>query len=383
MSQISAATTMCELEAEYAAIIDELEGDEAGKARANAYLAGTKAAHHGTPAIWKLPPCVLDAATMAALREDAETLGSIMDKVTRAFRQRGDVRTWFGMSEGLERLACLDTGYELQVPLARADVSMGRDGSYALRAVSCEGYSGMVCADEVSHATRLTLSYHTFSERHAGLGSFELSAAWTRTLIDLYHGWYGPGFPDTNPGDDYTYGDETMSLAIVDYAESIDLDDVEHFVAHMRDRGVHARFADVRDLRLVEVKPGRVRLMDNDGPIACVWRRASAAELMARPCEGTEALIHAAEQNIACVVGSFRVAPCCEPEFLTLLTSELAPELLDARELAFVRNHVGAAQEGEGGVRLSLYIMAGELAGIRARTLTPEGAINKACFYVA
>ena len=329
------------LEDEYVSIIRELGGDRPGRERGDAYLAGTHALYHGEPTPWALTPKVFDAPTMALLRESAETMGTIMDKLTRAFRTNAAVRDQFALDPAFARLCCLDTGYEQQIPLARVDIFLNEEtGDFQFCELNTDGSAGMVTVDEVTRALRLTPSFQRFEEAHPGLESFDVCDAWVDALIDTYKGWYGPGFPDTNPGDDYTYGDETMSLAIVDFKESIDADDVEHFVALFRDRGVHARFSDVRDLRVEEVRPGRFRLVDDDGPIACVWRRAVTGELWEKACEGQAALIRAAEQNIACVIGGFRTWPCATKTSFAVLWSDAMKDVLTGEELEFVHAHV-------------------------------------------
>lgn len=66
----------------------------------------------------------------------------------------------------------------------------------------------------------------------------------------------------------------------------------------MRQRGVVARFADVRDLRIGEDESGARRLCDAAGPIDCVWRRAVTGELWDKPCDGRSALIEAAQKDL-------------------------------------------------------------------------------------
>ena len=329
------------LEDEFNAIVRKLDGDKGGRERADAYLAGTHALYHGAPTPWALTPKVFDAATTKLLRESAETMGSIMDKLTHAFRNNDAVRNQFALDPAFARLCCLDTGYEQQIPLARVDIFLNEEtGEFQFCELNTDGSAGMVTTDEVTRAVRLTPSFREFEQAHPNLKSYDICNAWADALIETYKGWYGPGFPDTNPGEDYTYGDETMSLAIVDYKESIDEDDVAHFVSLFRDRGVHARFADIRDLRIEEVKPGRLRLVDADGPIACVWRRAVTGELWEKQCEGRDALIRAAEQNIACVIGGFRTWPCATKTVFAVLWSDAMADVLTPAEIEFVHARV-------------------------------------------
>lgn len=130
------------------------------------------------------------------------------------------------------------------------------------------------------------------------------------------------------------------SVAIVDYSESIDLEDAAHFVDLMRRRGVAARFADVRDLRIAEDESGARRLCDAVGPIDCVWRRAVTGELWDKPCDGRSALIEAAQEGLACIVGGFRTWPCATKTVFAFLWSRAGQSLLSPEEQSFVREHV-------------------------------------------
>lgn len=329
------------LEDEYERIVRDMGGDVEGRRRGDERLRGSHALYHGEPAPWALTPKIFDKPTIDYLRSSAETMGAIMDKVTRAFRSNDAIRSQFALDPALERLCCLDTGYEQQIPLARVDIFLDEDtGAFQFCELNTDGSAGMVCTDEITRTVRHTPSFREFEANHPGIETFDICEAWVDALLETYRSWSGPGFPDNKPGDDYTYGDETMSLAIVDFAESIDAEDVEHFCALFRERGVHARFADVRDLRLIEVKPGRLRLVDADGPIACVWRRAVTGELMDKPCEGADALIRAAESNVACVIGGFRTWPCATKTVFSVLWSDAAREVLTEEELAYVHEHV-------------------------------------------
>ena len=314
----------------------------AGRRRATDYLSGTHALLDGCATPWALTPKIFDDATCDLLRDAAETMGSIMDKVTRAFRDDAALRERFGLDPELARLCCLGTGYGQEIPLARVDIFLDEQaGDYTFCELNTDGSAGMVTTDEVTRAIRLTPAFREFERRHPSVRSYDVCEAWADALLECYGSWSGPGLSGSEPGDGYTYGDETMSLAIVDFRESLlSLDDVEHFVQVFADRGVHARFADVRDLRLEEVKPGRVRLVDDDGPIACVWRRAVTGELFDRPGPGADALREAVERNIVCMIGGYRTWPMATKTAFAVLCSDAAQDILDADELAFVQAHV-------------------------------------------
>ena len=100
------------------------------------------------------------------------------------------------------------------------------------------------------------------------------------------------------------------------------------------------RFADVRDLRIGEDESGARRLCDAAGPIDCVWRRAVTGELWDKPCDGRSALIEAAQEGLACIVGGFRTWPCATKTVFAFLWSRAGQSLLSPEEQSFVREHV-------------------------------------------
>ena len=131
------------------------------------------------------------------------------------------------------------------------------------------------------------------------------------------------------------------SVAIIDYSESIDLEDAAHFVDLMRRVGCsRIAFADVRDLRIGKDESGARRLCDAVGPIDCVWRRAVTGELWDKPCDGRSALIEAAQEGLACIVGGFRTWPCATKTVFAFLWSRAGQSLLSPEEQSFVREHV-------------------------------------------
>lgn len=318
------------LEDEFNQIVRARDGDASGRARGDSYLAGTHALYHGDPTPWALTPKVFDAPTVELLRDAAETMGAIMDKLTRAFHTSPTIRAQFALDAGLEQLCLLDMGYEQQIPLARVDVFLNEEtGAYQFCELNTDGSAGMVVSDEIAHAIRLSPSFAQFEAAHPGLWSPDICGSWVDALLETYRGWSGA-----------SAADKPLDLAIVDFAESIDEEDVRHFVELLRARGVNARFADVRDLRVEEALPGQARLADAAGPLDCVWRRAVTGELWGKPCAGRGALVRAVGENLACVIGGFRTWPCATKTVFAVLWSDAAAEVFTPDELRFVQEHV-------------------------------------------
>lgn len=198
--------------------------------------------------------------------------------------------------------------------------------------------------DAVCQAVQMTPSFEEFASDHPGFWQYDLCGSWIDALFDTYAEWelaQPRRTEDSARSDDGVCVDEGLyapqskiypaSVAIVDYSESIDLEDAAHFVDLMRQRGVVARFADVRDLRIGKGESGARRLCDAAGPIDCVWRRAVTGELWDKPCDGRSALIEAAQEGLACIVGGFRTWPCATKTVFAFLWSRAGQSLLSLR----------------------------------------------------
>lgn len=331
------------LEDEFNQIIRQTSGDRAGRERADAYLAHSHALYHGEPTPWAFTPKIFDKAMCELLKNAAETMGTIMDKITKAFRTDEAFRAQFGLDPEFARLCCLDTGYDQEIPLARVDIFLHEDtGAYQFCELNTDGSAGMVTTDEITHALTLTTAYQTFVQYHPNLRSFDISSSWVRAVCSLYASWEQDR--TTQPHAEVDTPEQTSaipnSLAIVDYAESIDREDVAHFVELFARRGVSARFVDVRDLRFERTASGQGQLMDSDGSISCVWRRAVTSELWEKPCSGREALIRAAEENATCIIGGFRTWPCATKTIFAVMWGDEASNILTPDEVAFIHEHV-------------------------------------------
>lgn len=74
-----------EFEDDFERIVRTREGDLPGRRKGDEYLSQTHALYHGDPAPWALTPKIFDEDMTAILKEAAERMYGIMDKVTRAF----------------------------------------------------------------------------------------------------------------------------------------------------------------------------------------------------------------------------------------------------------------------------------------------------------
>ena len=320
------------LEDEFNEICRELGGDLEGRRAADELLARSDALYHGGPVSWALTPKVFTRAEVGRLAEAAETMGRIMDKVTRRFLEDASFRSLFGLTPEMEELCRVDAGYECLIPIARVDVFLNEEtGDFQFCELNTDGSAGMNATVEITRAIRSTPTYAAFVERHPNVSAFDVERLGCEAVLECYRGWEHAG-EDGHPAD-------RPVVLFADYDESASHGEVASLCRRFAELGCEARFSDVRDLR-VEAVDGRERLCDARGPVDCVWRRAVTGEMADKPCAGADALVRAGREGLACLVGSFRTWPCHTKTVFSILWSEEAAAFLDEDELAFVRAHV-------------------------------------------
>ena len=352
------ANDFCALEREYDEGVRALPADDASITKADKYLASTHAAHRRGSLPWSATPRILNAAQLQILSAAAETCGSIMDKVSKLYLKDASFRARFGFTPEVEELTLVPTGYEAMVPLARVDVDFcGRTGSLQVRGISVDGFTGMTSTVEVTRAEQMTDAYRAFAEKHPGIDSFDSVDALVETLRATYRSW-----ANANAG---THHADHPALGLVGYPEEADLDEVADICERMAEKGVFARFVDICSLR-VETAAGEPRLVDDDGPIACVYRLATSEEIATRPCPGTNALVEAARRGLACVIGGFSTWACASDKLFDALRAPEAMNLLSDDEMSFVEAHVPApgSESSVAGEGLGLFVFGGKLAGV-------------------
>ena len=320
-------------EDEFNGIVSDLAGDASGRAQAASFLAS---AHPISDAektrSWVLTPKVLGSSELEILSGAAETMGRIIEKVTARYLSDPDFRALFALPEGIEELTLVPTGYDQLVPFARVDVIFDEEtGDFKVVGVVTDSSTGMTTSVDVTRAVQLTESYRRFAERHPRIETFDITAGVIDALRETYTSWANADAGTRHP--------EHPTVGIVDYPESATAGEFSDVIERLADEGVFARFVDIRDLRIEEAG-GIRRLVDSEGPIACVYRRALLSEMAEKPCEGADALVEAARRGLACVIGGFRTWPATTPALFSVRTSDAVADGRDPVELAFVRSHV-------------------------------------------
>ena len=311
------------LEAEYLELAEGLSGDDASHEAGDAYLAGTNALYHGGPVQWSFVPKVFSRRDLTYLSWIAETMGDIMQKLTRQFIEDAELRQRFGFDPRVEELACCPVPYSTDIPIARVDIFLDeRTGAFTFCELNTDGSSGMLVTEEVTRANLLTETGRRFAARH-DVATFDIYGGCADAVLGCIAEASGEK--------------EAPVVAAVDYSESIVAEEIEDFKRVFAERGATLRFADIRDLRYVDGA-----LYDAQGPLDGVWRRVVISEMLEKPCAGADALMACVREGAVPVVGGFRTWPCATKTVFAVLHDPIAERFLSADELAFVREHVPA-----------------------------------------
>ena len=326
------AVTGRELEREFEQIVRDLGGDLASRDRADAYIATTQALYHDGPINWGMSPKIFTGTEIKRLAKVAETTYSIMEKVTWKFLADEQFRKLFGMDEKTEKLCLVEAGYDRMIPYGRVDIFLNEEtGEFQFCELNTDGSAGICYTEEVTRAIRMTDAYAEFERRHPSAHALNPADAAVDAVLETYASWEMAGMdghPKTAP-----------ALVFVDYDEGASHGEYNYLAERFLDRGVAARFADIRSLHIVETDRGP-RLADAVGVIDCIWRRALINDMNDMPCKGADAMVAAAEQGLVCLVGSFRTWPVATKPIFAVLWSGAADDILSEEEIAFVKEHV-------------------------------------------
>ena len=308
-------------ESEYLSLATGLNGDEDGHCEGDAYLTTTNALYHGGPVQWSFVPKIFSRRDTGYLAWIAETMGTIMDKLTRRFAVDPELRAAFGFTPEIEALCLAPVAYDSQIPIARVDIFLNEEtGDFQFCELNTDGSSGMLVTTEVTRANLRTPTGERFAAVHP-CATFDIYGACVDAVLDCYREAGGTV--------------ERPVVAAVDYAESIVAEEIEEYARVFAEHGAELHFTDIRDLRYENGV-----LSDSHGAIDCVWRRVVISEMLEKPCPGADAFMACVNDGLVPVVGGFRTWPCATKTVFAVLRSQLAERFLSADELAFVRAHI-------------------------------------------
>lgn len=306
---------------EYLSIIRGLHGDVPGRRAAFAYMEGSTAVVHGQVVEASFLPKLFGDASYRLLSRTAETMYSIMAKVTERYIADAGFRGLFRLDPRLEELICLPRGYDAAIPIARVDVFLHEDtGALKFCELNTDGTSGMNENREITLSIAPSASLQEFALRHR-VETCELVDSWVEAFMADYGQWAAghPGSP------------EVPRVAIADYLEKATLSEFCVYEQAFRDAGTPCEVCEIRELAW----DGR-RLRDGQGrPIDAVWRRAVTSDVLAN-WDDSSALLEAVRADAVCLVGSFAGSLAHDKQIFQVLHRPEAKAILSDEENRFV-----------------------------------------------
>ena len=319
------------LEDEYLQIIKDLDGDLEGRAAVDRYFGTVTGFGDAEPLSWAASPYLLTRAQYEALAADTAKMGSIMEKLMAKYHRDRTFRALFGLSPEVEEISLVPSGCSLAVPLARLNVLYDRPtSSFKVIGIVSGAIDGMAACSEMQRAIRQTGAYQAFAAKHQVEG-FDAAAGLVNALLSTYGKWANAQEGRNHP--------THPALAVVDIADSPRANETAYVIERLHELGVYAHATDPSELRIDRVG-GIEQLVDNHGPVTCVWLRSTAEEAVAGRAKGYDTLFAATRRGLVCTVGGYRSWPVCTRSFLQVLRMRECRSLLSRDENAFIEAHI-------------------------------------------
>jgi hypothetical protein len=280
---------------------------------------------------WAATPYIINEEQLVSLKKAAQILGSIVEKVMAKYQRDSSFRALFGLDPKIENLTLVPTGRHAAVPLSRVDVVYNQaTGDFIISDIMTGGVDGMGASVEISRAVSQTAAARQLADAHGGARTLDPADEAILSILHTYGSWANAQEGRNHP--------THPAVAVLDVAGSKRTAETAYIIDRMRDRGCFARTTSFDKLRIAEV--GGVRqLVDDNGPITCVWLRATADEAIASG-KGLDALVEATRRGLVCTVGGYRSWPCCARTFFEVLRHSECRDLLTDEENAFIDKHI-------------------------------------------
>lgn len=306
------------------AYIQELQrsdGDVAARDAAQSYLAGTHALYHGSPSPWGVVPKIFSRRDLNRLALIVSSMHEILETVTRAFVDDPGIRAFFALSPSIERAVMAKPRIDTQIPIGRYDIFLNElTGDFTFCEINTDGSASSVNTDEITAAIQMLPCTKRFAS-----GRHVVPSNLVDGMMDtIEHAMRSAGVASAHP-----------ALAIVDYIESLNVEEARCYIERFAERGVSARISDIRSLHYED---GRLR--DDVGPIDAIWRRVVVSEMEEKPCPGSQALLDCACDGTTPIIGSFRSWPAATKTIFAALFTPLVRSYLTREQIDFIDRHV-------------------------------------------
>jgi hypothetical protein len=289
-----------------------------------------------------LRPFFLDAGEEARMRQAAETIAALGERVVHAALASRPLFDQLGMNEAETRLARIDPGYATSSTASRLDAFLLPDSlhfaEYNAESPAGPGYTQRLCElfDGLPVMSR-------FREGRS-VRFYRPIESLLEALIASYREWGGRADPPT--------------MAIVDWREVPTWTEFEILQEAFVAAGVPTIVCDPRELSF---EGGRLTALGR--AIDLVYRRVLINDVVERP-EECAALVSAYEARAVCVANTFQCKLAHKKAFFAVLTDPRNASLFSGEERAAIAAHVPWTRlvrderTGRGGREMSLLELA-------------------------
>ena len=308
---------------EYLRIMNDLDGDIAGRAAAFAYMENSTALVHYIQAESSFVPRLFDQETYDKMKWLAETSHRVCEKVMRRYLDDPSYRELFDYDERLRELILIPQRYDALLPFARFDVFLNEDD---LTGGFCEwnadGSSGMNEDRELNISIAQSETWKRFAANH-DLKTSDLFNPWVEEFIRIY--------------DTFENKVERPTFAIVDFMENAVVDEFKVYARYFGMHGYPCLVEDVRDLtydaEARELRDAKGRRID------AIWRRSVTNDVL-NNWEESQPMIAAVRDGVVALIGSFAGHIVHDKQIFDAVFWPETREMLTDEEIAMVDAYV-------------------------------------------
>lgn len=286
------------------------------------YLENSTAKYKGETIYSLHIPKIFTEEAELVIKDAAETMYEILQKVMKEYIASESYRKLFGFSEELEHLILNTPCYESILPICRLDIFLNEeDYSYKFCEFNGDGTSSMNEDRELNLAFKRTALYKKLEEDYE-VTSYELFDSWAREVKKIYE----------STGKKV----EGARIAVVDFMEKgCSVYEFEEFCKAFRRVGFEAEVCEIRELSY----DGSHLYTKDKKTIDVIYRRAVTSDIMAHKEEVADFLQAVEEKNV-CMMGDFCTHIMHDKILFKLLRNPETKVILTDRENSFIEEHI-------------------------------------------
>ncbi len=318
---------------DYIQVLKSLDMDPEGRTNAGVQSQASGITVNNGPVAFSYVPLLVTDEDLAAFEEVISGIQKILTKMTERYISDADYRKIFGFSKEMEELICLPCDYPCVIPFGRYDLFYDfESGAYSFCEINTDGAGGMSWNDRITEAVLENFENQEFL-KEKGITSWNAVEAFAEGIRNIWK----------TSARAYEKGSASKLipdpvLAIVDFREEAVMTDFSGITEALEERGIHARFTDIRDLEF----DGDVLRDRTDGSVIHgIYRRVVTSVLLDR-MEECGALLDAVRAEKVTLMGHFRTSLAHSKTVFAAMHRPETFAFLTEDEIAYVKEHIPA-----------------------------------------